>query len=223
MTVADRLRAGEPVTDDDFDAAFSGQVRAVSFRHWTPVTVARRAAQLLVKAGATHILDVGAGPGKFCIVGALTTGACFTGIEQRSTLVEEARAVAARLAVDNVRFVHANLLRFDCTPFDAFYLYNPFTEQIDDEYLFPIDTAIERSQTLYDAYVAAATAALVRAPAGTLVATFHGLGGPMPPQYRRVHDEMIYGGGLALWLRIGEAKMRPRKTSEGQAEACPPP
>ena len=41
--------------------------------HWTPVHVARRAAQFLVTGPETRVLDVGSGPGKFCLVGALAT------------------------------------------------------------------------------------------------------------------------------------------------------
>ena len=97
LKVAARLRAGEAVTDGEFDQVFVPDVEAISFRHWTPVWVARRAAELLVHAGATEILDVGAGPGKFCIVGALTTAARFAGVEQRGGLVEQARQAAGKL------------------------------------------------------------------------------------------------------------------------------
>src|SRR6516165_9063251 len=113
LKVAARLRAGEAVTDGEFDQVFVPDVEAISFRHWTPVWVARRAAELLVHAGATEILDVGAGPGKFCIVGALTTAARFAGVEQRGGLVEQARQAAGKLGAARVRFVHSNLVDFD--------------------------------------------------------------------------------------------------------------
>ena len=156
-----------------------------------------------MSAGATRILDVGAGPGKFCIIGALTTAAHFVGIEQRRNLVEEARRVSAQLGADQASFVHSNLVEFDCTPFDGFYFYNPFYEQLDDDAFFPIDRTLARSEALFNTYVASTTAALIRAPIGTLVATFHGFGGPMPPQYRVVHEERTYGADLVLWRRAG--------------------
>jgi SAM-dependent methyltransferase len=219
MTVVDRLRAGEVVQDAEFDEVFSSEVRAVSFRHWTPVKVARRAAKLLVEAGATRVLDVGAGPGKLCIIGALTTSAHFTGVEQRGTLVEEARRAAARLGADRATFAHANLVDFDCTRFNGFYLFNPFYEHIDEDQECPIDRTVERSRTSFNTYVAVTTAMLIRAPVGTAVATFHGFGGEMPPQYRPVREEYLFGSELVLWLRTPGARARtPRVMGDHRAE-----
>jgi predicted RNA methylase len=198
---AERLRAGDPVADREFDEVFSPEIEWVSFRHWTPVAVARRAASLLAEAGAGRILDVGAGPGKFCIIGALTTDAHFTGVERRENLVEEARRAAADLGADQVDFVHANLLDFDSRRFDGFYLYNPFQEFVESDDPFPIDRSVRRSEVLHKTYLAATTAMLIRAPVGTVVATFHGFGGTMPTQYRRLHEERLFGAQLVLWMR----------------------
>ena len=221
LDVAARLRAGESVSDGEFDGVFTSETESVSFRHWTPVTVARRAARLLVDAGATEILDVGAGPGKLCIVGALTTEARFTGLEQRPHLVEQAWTAAAKLAAGRARFVHGNLLDFDCTPFDGFYFFNPFQEQIEDDEAYPIDKTIERSPELHKTYVASATAALIRAPVGTVVVTFHGLGGPMPSHYRCVHRERTFAADLAVWVREERAKVSPRGLSPPADDAPP--
>jgi predicted RNA methylase len=155
----------------------------------------------LTEAGATEILDVGAGPGKFCLVGALTTSARFTGIEQRASLVQEARIAAVKLGVERASFIHANLADFDCAPFNGFYFYNPFQEQLEEDDPFPIDSALERSPSLHAAYVASAQAALCRARVGTFVVTFHGMGGPLPSMYECLHEERTYGGDLALWVR----------------------
>lgn len=216
LTYAERLRAGEPVSDDEFDAVYPAAIRAVSFRHWTPVRVGRRAAQLLTEiGGATRVLDVGAGPGKFCIVGALSTGASYTGVEQRLGLVEAAVAAGLRFGADRARVVHANLLDFDCSGFDGFYFYNPFREQIEiDEY--PIDEKVERSQTSFKSYIATTIAALIRAPVGTAAVTFHGFGGRMPPQYRKVISEEILGGELALWVRSSYSSMVKDHDSGGE-------
>jgi predicted RNA methylase len=211
---AKRLRSGERVSDDEFDAVYPEQVKSVSFRHWTPVTVARRAAQLLTQTGATKVLDVGAGPGKFCIIGALTTAAEFTGIEQRPNLVELAEGAASRFGADRARVVRANIVTFDCSPFNGFYFFNPFQEQIENDPL-PIDGTLERSRTLYNMYVAAATANLIRAAPGTAVVTYHGFGGPMPPHYQRVHREATPRAEIVLWVRVGHSKTRPRRPSAG--------
>ena len=122
--------------------------------------VLRRQAQLLTEVGgATRVLDVGAGPGKFCIVGALSTSASYTGVEQRLNLVQAAIAAGLRFGADRARVVHANLLDFDCSGFDGFYLYNPFREQIEiDE--CPIDETADRSPAQFWSYIATTIAAL---------------------------------------------------------------
>jgi predicted RNA methylase len=216
LKYAARLRAGDGVSDYEFDAVFEPEVQKISFRHWTPVAVASRAAHLLTDIGVTRILDVGAGPGKFCIVGASATTAHFTGIEQRRNLVEAARSAAFRFGADRTRFVHANIVDFDWGPFDGFYLYNPFQEQIDGD-LLPIDQTLHRSPALYKAYVASTVAKLNRAPVGTAVVTYNGFGGTMPPQYRQVHREDLGGAALVLWLRTGYSKTLPRKVPAEQA------
>jgi hypothetical protein len=80
--VAGRTSADACLTSDlAFDALYERRIRELSPQHWTPVRIARRAAELLTLSGAKRILDVGSGVGKFCIVGALTTEAQFVGIE----------------------------------------------------------------------------------------------------------------------------------------------
>jgi predicted RNA methylase len=218
FTCATRLRVGEEVSDGDFDTVYPDAVRSVSFHHWTPVAIARRAAQLLTENGASNVLDVGAGPGKFCIVGALTTSANFMGIEQRQNLVAAADVAVRRFGAARATVVRANIATFDCRAFNGFYFYNPFQEQIEDDPC-PIDRTVERSRTLYNMYVAAATASLIRAPAGTAVVTYHGFGGAMPPHYRRVRSEGTTAAPLVLWVRQGEPKTKPRRPSANRGAA----
>src|SRR3954471_20676012 len=86
--------------DDEFDTVYSERVRSHSERHWTPVEVATRAADLLVASAYTRVLDVGSGAGKFCIVGALATRhGRFYGVEQRADLVHAAREAARHYGV----------------------------------------------------------------------------------------------------------------------------
>src|ERR1022692_688813 len=66
-------------------------------------------------------------------------------------------------------------------------------------------------------YIACAIANLLRASVGTSVVTFHGFGGRMPPQYRRVLSEQTHGGELALWVRAPHSK----RQSNGEFEARP--
>ncbi len=45
------------------------------------------------------MLDIGCGPGKFCLLGPSLTDGRFTGVEQRSELVAAARVTAAKLQI----------------------------------------------------------------------------------------------------------------------------
>ena len=212
LECAARLQVGKKVSDGEFDAVYAQKERSISFRHWTPVTVASRAARLLTGMGATRILDVGAGVGKFCIVGALTTEAHFSGVERRGNLVEIARSAAARFGAGRTRFAHGNIVDVDCDPFDGFYFYNPFQELVEEDPL-PIDGTVERSLTLHRSYVESTREKLIRAPARTPVVTFNGFGGPMPRQYRRVRTEHFFNAELVLWVKSADAKVLPRRDS----------
>lgn len=107
--VVNAVRSGKTVADPAFDAIYPERVRVFSWRYWTPVEVARRAAQLLVTSESTRVLDIGSGAGKFCLVGALTTRATFTGIEQRQHLVEVAQWIAERYRVPHVEYRHGDV------------------------------------------------------------------------------------------------------------------
>lgn len=200
LRYAARLHVGKKVSDEEFDSVFGERQRAVSFRHWTPVGVACQAARLLTETGATRILDVGAGVGKFCIVGALTTGAAYCGVERRGNLVAIARAAAARFGAGRATFTHADISDFESDRFDGFYIYNPFEEHLEWDPV-PIDHDVEPSPDLYRKCVASTTAKLIRARPGTPVVTFNGLGGPMPPDYRRVRSERFFNADLTLWIK----------------------
>jgi SAM-dependent methyltransferase len=198
----DWLREGR-IGDDGFDDVYPMHVRAISSTFWTPVRVAVRASQLLVRDAATRVLDVGSGAGKFCIVGAATTGAQFVGIEHRVHLVETARSAAARVGVTNAQFVHGTFDAMDSAMFDAIYLYNPFEENVWDRKSC-IDEAVELSRGRFLADVERAEGFLAAARVGTRVVTYHGFGGEMPPAYRLALTERCHSGQLDLWIREGD-------------------
>jgi SAM-dependent methyltransferase len=200
-TVAAALRAGQLVSDQAFDRLYPTALRFLSFRYWTPVAVAARAAQLLAEAGATRVLDVGSGPGKFCITGALTQPVAFTGIERRPRLIEVARATAERTGAERARFVEADILRFPFARYDGFYIYNPFYEAVAPTAL-RIDDSVAHSPALYRQSVAGTARKLARLPIGVAVVTYHGLGGAMPSPYSRVHQETAGTDQLTLWVKI---------------------
>ena len=172
-----------------FDSIYDKAIRDLSRQHWTPVRVAARAARLLTQHGATRILDVGSGVGKFCLVGAQTTAASFVGVERRRHLVDIARGAAARLETSRATFVHANIDSFSFEGFDGIYLYNPFYELISD-YLDPIAPDLERSNVTFRHYVHTIAEKLRALDAPVVVVTFHGFGGVMPTELTFLGEEL---------------------------------
>lgn len=100
----DRVRTGAYVWNAQFDRILPLCWRRFSIIHWTPVQVARRAAQFLVSGPETQVLDVESGAGKFCLVGALATQGDFTGVEQRPHLAELSRSFAHKYAIPEYSF-----------------------------------------------------------------------------------------------------------------------
>jgi len=198
------VRAAPPQilsSDVEFDRAYDKQIRELSQQHWTPVRVAARVADLLTRAGATRILDVGSGAGKFCIVGALSTDAEFVGVERRGYLVDIAKQTALRFGADRATFVHASADNFSFEGFDGVYLYNPFYEQI-SRFLVQIDGGIERSPLMYRHFVRSTMNKLAAMAPPVAVVTFNGFGGLMPPEYDFRGDEPAGNDQLELWVKM---------------------
>jgi hypothetical protein len=200
--VATTLREGLPLGDEQFDALYPSWARRPGRIHWTPVEVARRAAQLLVTHADMRVLDVGAGVGKFCLVAGLTSAGLFHGIEQRQHLVELAQETAARLGATNARFTAGNMTELDWGSFEGVYLYNPFSEYIPG-LLDPIDDTVDLDGALHGRYIEFVREQLAAMPAGTRVVTYHGFGGGFPPTYERAVRERCGSGQLELWTKTG--------------------
>jgi hypothetical protein len=196
--VAAGLRAGWDVSDLEFDRIYPEWVRKLSEPHFTPIDVARRAAELLAGDSTTKVLDIGSGAGKFCLVGSLTTQATFIGVEQRRCLVDVAEHTAKLCHTTRARFIHGNMMDLDWTEFDGFYLFNPFYEHVAN-FLTPMHDPIELSPQLYKRYIVATCVKLFTARIGARVVTYHGFGGPMPPGYRQILREPAGSEYLELW------------------------
>src|SRR4051812_42201210 len=97
------------IGDRDFDLAYPDWIQQLSDTHWTPIGVARWAARQLVTGPGTRVLDIGCGPGKFCVVGAAITEGHFTGVEQRGGLAAAARQLASRYRTSRVKIIHSNI------------------------------------------------------------------------------------------------------------------
>ena len=194
--IANALRQGLEVPDELFDRVFPKALRPRSELHWTPVDVARTAAALLVPA--RRVLDVGAGAGKACLIGGLTSPAMWVGIERDPVLVAAGHAAALALGVDHrVHLVEGGLATADWSRFDGFYLYNPFGEAL----LATDDPLGGRAAWTGD--VELVERHLRAARPGTRVVTYHGFGGRLDPAYAQVSSQVLRESELALWVRQG--------------------
>ena len=191
--------------DERFDRVYSQPVRDLSDINWTPARVARRVAELLDLSSSSRVLDVGSGPGKFCLVAASHSPATFVGIERRRALVEAAESAKRSLGASSVSFFHGDAFQLDWTAYNALYFYNPFGEHFfEDEERTDAEThgmddyarAVELTQDRLD-----------RMPLGTKVALYHGFGGGMPVGYRPLVREWCGTGILEIWLKVGEAQL----------------
>ena len=136
--------------DSDFDKVFTSKYRKLSKIHWTPVEIIKTTIDWLELTSNSKVLDIGSGVGKFCLQGALLSKAQFTGVEKRKTLVSQANKVKSEFKIDNIEFIHANIVEIDFFNFNAFYYYNPFCEQIALSGL--IDKSIVFDKKKYDNY-----------------------------------------------------------------------
>jgi predicted RNA methylase len=194
--MGEALRRGVEIADAELDRVFPDELRARSQVHWTPVTVALRVAALLAPPPEARVLDVGAGVGKLCLIGALVTGATWWGIEQDAVQVAAANQAAWALDATRTRFVHGDGSRLAWDGFDALYFYNPFSTVM----LGPHASPFVRYATVH-ATLRRIEQRLATARPGTRVVTFHGFGGRWPPGFTRLASESIADGALELWVR----------------------
>jgi hypothetical protein len=132
------------------------------------------------------VLDIGSGPGKFCIVAAATCPELdLLGIERNVELVTTARTLASALSLRNARFILGDVLRVGWRAFDALYSFNPFVDGWSD--------VAEAALQL--------TARLEESRSGTVLATYYCCGAPIPESFELVANEMIEGARLRIWVK----------------------
>lgn len=199
-----RLRVGlaiGDVPDRVFDELLSPMARSRSRPFWTPIGVAQRAAKRLAERGARRVLDVGSGPGKFCIVAACARPEVqFRGIEHRAELVEGATALGRRLRLDNLEFSCGDALAADWHGFDGLYFFNPFAENsFAPEDVF--DATVELSAVRLASELLRSTRLLSSVRVGTVVVTYHGLSGPIPSSFELDFEERAGSTFLRTWVK----------------------
>jgi SAM-dependent methyltransferase len=210
MTTLNLLNYIHTFGDDCFDLFYPPEIRALSSVHWTPVFVARQAAEFLVHRPGTRVLDIGCGPGKFCIIGALMTEGKFTGIEQRKHLCDVARSVIRQTRLPHVEIVHGNVTETAFSNFDAFYLFNPFVENM--ETVLKIDATVSLSVDLYDKYTEYVARQLALAPLGTRLATYCGVCAEVPLGYTQLETFPGQDPDLKFWEKTKNYPVRTSPT-----------
>jgi predicted RNA methylase len=184
-----------------FDRFLPFADRRVSEEYWTPLQVAVRAAQWLDYFDARTVVDVGSGVGKFCVAAALAGGCRFIGLEQRVRLITAAHALARTFEVeDRVEFVQSNFIAQSWPRADAYYLYNPFGENLcrrDHQLDADVELGLER----YKRDVAAAEQFLESVPIGTFLITYNGFGGRVADSYEEVAIDRNLPYDLRMWRK----------------------
>ena len=187
--IALAIRDGARPTDESFDQLLPYDLALVSSRFWTPVEVARRVAGWLGELGIEMVLDIGSGPGKFCVAAALAGKCRFVGLEQRARLVTAARQLARRVGVDDrVAFVVGTLDAVATIPVSAYYLFNPFGENTFSA-ARRLDDDVELSPERLRRDVTVVETLFRDAPAGTYVITYNGFGGRLPSSYLEIRTD----------------------------------
>jgi len=186
-------------SDMQFDQLYPLSVQALASKHWTPLSVAKKAADFLAAENNVRILDIGSGVGKFCLSAAYhKPKAFFYGVEQRRKLISIAEAAKETLRLDNVSFLNCNFTQLAFNNYDHFYFYNPFYENLAGT--SKIDDSIEYSTELFNYYNRYLFKQLDERPAGTRLATFHSLEDEVPPNYHVVGSELA--NLLKFWIKV---------------------
>lgn len=195
--VFELLKLNIHITDEQFNTIYPTSIRRLSEKHWTPVSVAKAAAEFLVTNPGTRVLDIGSGAGKFCMVGAVHTRGFFTGVEQREELVQLTQGLTRKYSLDNVEFIHANITSIDFSQYQAFYFYNSFYENID--FGNKIDDSVLLNTGFYKSYTKYTLNQLAMLPERTRLATYWAADKLTPPGFSLI--DSFYDGHLNLYIK----------------------
>ncbi|PBQ30617.1 SAM-dependent methyltransferase [Sphingobacteriaceae bacterium] len=185
------------VTEENFSQLLPDYLQKASRLYFTPVHVARMAAQWLTETGEKKILDIGAGIGKFCIVGAKYSDSHFYGIEYRPSLVKLANELIKHYQIENATVLQNNVTEVNFENYDAFYLYNPFYENLVASHR--LNSEVLLSGPLYGNYLKYTEYQLDKTKTGTRLVTYHGNNFEIPDSFEKIKESE--DSSLKLWLR----------------------
>lgn len=185
------------LTEENFNRLLPGYLQRASRLYFTPIRVAQIAAGWLTEDGAKTVLDIGAGVGKFCVAGASLNSSFYFGIEYRESVAQIANDMISKFQLPNSIVQHGDVVELDFLNFDAFYMYNPFFENLLSTRR--LNNEVELSSPLYGYYSKEVRHKLDCAVPGTRLVTFHGTNFEAPESFRKMKE--AEGGLLKLWVR----------------------
>jgi hypothetical protein len=210
--VAELLQSGQAPSDRSFDCWLPFEQRKVSHTYWTPLSVCTRASQWLHRLGVRSVVDIGAGAGKFCVATALMCDCEFLGLEQRPQLVEVAGELARRFGVDHrVHFVEAKFGRDPLPKAEAYYIFNPFRENLEAPERW-LDDSVPLHRARYLHEIARMVEFLDAAPSGTIIIEYGGFGGRMPEGYEVQYVDREQACLLRCWKKTAGSALPERKS-----------
>lgn len=185
------------LTEENFNALLPEYLQRSSRIFFTPIRIAQIATQWLTEDGKKNVLDIGAGVGKFCVAGARYSDSYFCGVEYRPSLAKLANKLIRDFGIENAIVKNENIMDVDFTNFDAFYLYNPFFENLMFE--TRLNNEVELRGPLYGYYSAHTEKQLDKTKPGTRLVTYHGNNFEIPGSFKKIKE--AEGGILKLWIK----------------------
>jgi len=193
--ITEYLKLNLPIQDNEFDLIYPAQYRKIAKRHFTPVDVAIKAAELVVTKTKQQILDIGSGLGKFCFVASSYTDAFYTGVDYRKHFIDLSTKLAIKHRFNNVQFVYDNILNVDFKNYSGFYFFNSFQEHIDPS--CKIDETVEMNYRNFKLFSEHLKCQWAKMPVGTRIVTYHAYLDQIPDSYELV--SMHFDGLLKCW------------------------
>ncbi|WPR77067.1 methyltransferase domain-containing protein [Algoriphagus sp. NG3] len=188
----------QTISDEWIDQLYPIKLQKLSGTHWTPVEVAKKAIPFLTEGKRQRVLDLGSGSGKFCLVAAtLCKDAQLVGVEQQENLVRLSRKIAAELQLENLTFLHSNLLDLDFNQYDSFYFFNAFEELINLK--DRVDKSKELDEITHQSYIQVIGQKFEQTPQNTRIVTYCGECDEIPDSFVLVHTGNR--GKLKFWQK----------------------
>ena len=195
--ILDCIEKGDLPSDELLDSLLPEELRIHADQHFAGAYAIQLASEFLVKnQSSPHILDIGSGTGKFCLLGALLQKtAQFNGVEYRASFVQIAKDIAVQFDTPNVHFECQNILSHSFENYDGFFMFNPFLEHRNTNARMN-DFDDEPNQAAD--YLAHVHKELAQRPTGTRLACLYVNEAHIPENFKLVDQKM--GGTLRFYI-----------------------